>query len=166
MQADGPSTRGWVLSSSSGRESVSWRVRSIDRGKDGLVLVCDVTLAGFYYDGVLDSGAVEPDFRLVLHGLELRTRELERLVDRLEAWRALSLSELASAPITLECSMGDLFDQSLLFELGRKDDTLAGGRLVATFRYVVGRMTGEMSFPTDPGCLRGLADGIKTALGA
>jgi len=156
----------WMLSSSTDRESVSWAVRSTEDGKDGRTLVCDVTFAGHYYDGVLDSGVVEPDFRLVLRGLALRAHDLERLVDRLEAWLALPPSEQARAPVALACSMGGLFDQSLLFELGTRDDMLAGQRPVATFRYIVGRMTGAMSFPTDPDCLRGFVEGVKSALGA
>jgi len=164
MQADAAPTWGWMLSSGCGRESASWVVRSIDRSKDGSTLVCDVTLAGIYYAAVLDSRAAEPDFRLALHGLKLWTRELERLVDSLEAWLALPLPELARVPIALECSMGGLFDQSLRFELGARDDTLAGGKPVATLRYIVGRMTGQMWFPIDSGCLRGFADGITATL--
>ena len=64
------------------------------------------------------------------------------------------------------CTMGRLFDQSLLFELGVRGDTLAGGQPVATFRYVVGRMRGEMNFPTEPSRLRELARGIRAAVEA
>ncbi len=125
-----PESCGWTLSSSTGRESVSWAVRSIDRDPDGPTLVCDVTLDGFYYDDVLDSGAAEPDFGLTLRSLALRTHELERLVDQLERGLALPPQELRS--IALACSMGGLFDQSLRFELGTRDDTLAPDKPVAT----------------------------------
>ena len=158
-------TDAFSLPSSTGRESVTWRIRGRGEGAVGTVLTCEVTLAGSYYDGVLASGEQAPDFCLALRGLKLWARDLERLVERIETW--LVESSQAARPIALSCSMGGLFDQSLLFELGPRDDTLSGGRPVASFRYITGRMTGEMVFPTDPSCLRGFVEGIReSALGA
>jgi hypothetical protein len=139
------------LRSITDRESVAWTV--LERGRD--TLVCDASLAGAYYDRVLGPAAGEPDFLLVLRGLRLPVPELERLAGELEA-----------GSIALACSMGRLFDQSLRFELGVRDDTLAAGRPVATFRYVVGRMRGEMVFPTDSTRLSSLARGIWAAVRA
>jgi hypothetical protein len=139
------------LRSITDRESVAWTVR--ERASDALV--CDAGLSGTYYDRVLDPVGGEPDFLLVLRGLRLPLHELERLAGELEA-----------GSIALACSMGRLFDQSLLFELGVRDDTLAAGRPLATFRYVVGRMRGEMVFPTDPSRLSSLARGIGATVRA
>ena len=137
------------LRSITDRESVAWTV--LERGSDALV--CDANLSGTYYDRVLGPAAGEPDFGLVLRGVRLPLHELERLAGELEA-----------GSVALACSMGRLFDQSLLFELGVRDDTLTAGRPVATFRYVVGRMRGEMVFLTDSSRLSSLARGIWAAV--
>jgi hypothetical protein len=48
--------------------------------------------------------------------------------------------------------------------LGRRDDTLSGGEPVATFRFVTGRLKGEMVFLTDRDRLQELNEGIRAAL--
>jgi hypothetical protein len=157
---DHPSCR-FALSSSTGSETVTWDVREREEGTCGTAITCDVTLAGSYFEGLFASGGREPDFRLVLRELRLSVRDLERLVDPIDAW--LADVSPGRPPIALVCSMGGLFDQSLLLELGPRDDTLSGGRPVARLRYVVGRMTGEMIFPTDSSCLSCFVDGIRTS---
>jgi len=104
------------------------------------------------------------DYGLVLKGLAICVTELERLATFLDSWLRLSLAEQTQHAPSIECSVGGLFDQSLVMCLGERDDTLSGGKPVATFRYVTGRMKGELSFVTDQSCLRALSDGIRAAL--
>jgi len=157
---------GWGLSSVSGREATRWTVRGSDgRGVDG-TLTCDVRLEGQYYGEALGAqppGDV-PDFALVLRGLDLRRRELDRLAGYLAEWLALPPAALGDQGAGFTCGMGALFDQRLTLTVGRRDDTRSAGRPVATLAYGVGRMRGEMSYVIDHQCLRHLAAGIAGAL--
>ena len=160
------SERGWELSSVSGREAARWTVTGCDgRGEDA-ALRCDVRLEGQYYGEALgaQSPGDVPDFALVLRGLDLRRRELDRLAGYLAEWLALPPAALGDQRAGFTCGMGALFDQSLILTVGSRDDTRSAGRPVATLAYGVGRMRGEMSYVIDRECLRRLAAGIARAL--
>jgi hypothetical protein len=157
---------GWELSSVSGREAARWTVTGCDgRGEDA-ALTCDVRLEGQYYGEALAarSPGDVPDFALVLRGLDLRRRELDRLAEYLAEWLALPPAALGDQRAGFTCGMGALFDQSLILTVGRRDDTRSAGRPVATLAYGVGRMRGEMSYVIDHRCLGRLAAGIARAL--
>lgn len=152
----------WQLDSSSGDESVRWDVREERPGRDGKTLVCDVFLSGRYFGAELRSPTSGgPDFSLVLGGLEIGTVELDRLAAYIREWLQLQPIEQINHPPAFECSVGALHDQSLILSLGPRDDIASDGKPVATFRYIVGRLTGEFVFVTDQTCLRRLVEGIE-----
>jgi hypothetical protein len=155
----------WQLSSNSGRESVSWEIREFPAVQRDHAFVCDIRLAGQYFGPTLGGDASKPpDYDLVLRGLAVGVAELERLATFLRTWLQLPLAEQAAHPLALECKVGGLFDQNVIMVLGERDDILSGGKPVAAFRYVTGRLKGELSFVTDQSCLRGLSDGIDAVL--
>ncbi len=154
----------WQLSSSSGRETVRWDVREV-RATEG-ALVCDVRLEGQYFGDGLGEASAAPDYGLLFRGLAIRVADLERLCSYLGEWLRLPIGEQARHPLSVVCDVGGLFDQSLTLSLGHRDDTLSGGHPTATFRYIAGRLTGELSFVVDPSCLQVLCDGIGEALKA
>ena len=157
----------WQLNSTSGRESVCWEIREFPLPQRGNALVCDICLAGEYFGAALGGDTSElRDYSLVLRGLAVGMVELERLVAFLRSWLQLPLAEQAQHPLALECKVGGLFDQDVIMVLGERADVLSDGKPVATFRYVTGRLRGELSFVTDPSCLRGLCQGIDAALAA
>lgn len=156
----------WHLNSSSGRDSVSWdAVADLPRAQPEVVL-CDIQLAGEYYGAALaDSASGLRDYSLTLRGMAVGMRELQRMCSTIESWLDLSLAEQARQRLGLDCSVGGLFDQSLVLSLGSRDDIISGGKPVATFKYLVGSMRGELVFVTDQSCLRELTTGIRAALG-
>jgi hypothetical protein len=156
----------WELPSNSGREVSRWTVTEVRGEAAEKTYRCDVALEGRFYGDTLGSAVVDEikDFSLVVRGLQLRHQELSRLVDRLRQWLSLPLAALKDRSLEFSCGMGGLFDQSLLLTLGQRDDTISGGRPVATLAYIVGRMNGELSYPVDPSCLEILADGIERVL--
>lgn len=156
----------WELPSNSGREVSRWTVIETCGSGDERAYRCDIALEGQFYSEMFDSAAVGDlrDFGLVIHGLMLRHHELQRLVSHLREWLSLPPAELRDRSLDLTCGMGGLFDQSLRLALGQRDDTLSGGRPVATLVYLVGRMKGELSYPVDPSCLKIMADGIERIL--
>jgi len=156
---------GWLLSSNSGRESVSWVLTDAQPGGRGQVVTCDIHLAGQYFGSSLAAGDRElRDYELSLYGMAVGVVELERLSSTISTWHQLPLAEQARHKLAVECNVGALFDQSLTLILGRRDDRLSGGNPVATFKYLVGSLSGELVFVTDQSCLFGLAAGIHEAL--
>ena len=155
----------WQLKSSSGRESVCWEIREFPAPRRTNALICDIHLAGQYFGVTLGGHASElRDYTLALRGLAVGVAEIERLAAFLRSWLQLPLGEQAQHPLSLECKVGGLFDQNVIMVLGDRADTLAGGKPVATFRYVTGRLRGELSFVTDQSCLQSLVEGIEAAL--
>jgi hypothetical protein len=155
----------WQLNSASGRESVCWEIREFPTQRRSNALICDIHLAGQYFGVTLGGNASEPrDYTLVLRGLAVGVAEIERLATFLRSWLQLPIAEQARHPLALECKVGGLFDQDVIIVLGDRADTLAGGKPVVTFRYVTGRLRGELSFVTDQNCLQGLFEGIEAAL--
>src|SRR5262249_25093557 len=144
----------WQLTSSSGREWVRWDLQEVHAREQRAALICDIHLEGQYFGAALGGEATGVrDYHLLLGGLAIGRDELERLSLYLRQWLQLPLAQQARRPPALTCNVGGLFDQSLTMTLGQRDDTLSGGRPVATFRYIVGRLTGELSFVTDQSCL-------------
>jgi hypothetical protein len=125
-----------------------------------------VRLEGRYHGEELGAQPLGdiPDFTLVLRGLDLRRRDLDRLAGYLAEWMALPPAALGDQSAGFTCGMGALFDQSLILTVGRRDDTRSAGRPVATLAYGVGRLRGEMSYVIDHQGLRHLAAGIARAL--
>ena len=151
----------WHLNSSSGRESVRWQVSS--HRPDAFV--CDILLSGQYFGATLGGSSTEPpDYSLVLKSLTIGVEELGRLAAFLSSWLALPIAEQARHPPAFECAVGGLFDQIILMELRERSDVLSGGKPVVSFRYITGRLKGELSFVTDQSCLRELSEGIGRAL--
>lgn len=127
--------------------------------------MCDIHLAGEYYGASLaESRSEVRDYSLTLRGMAVGISELQRMCSTIESWLDLSLAEQARQRLGLECSVGGLFDQSVILKLGRRDDMISGGNPVATFMYLVGSMRGELVFVTDQSCLRELTTGIRAAL--
>lgn len=156
----------WGLVSSSGRDRVTWLATAIEDGGDGPALRCDIALEGRFFGESLDSGSREPgpDFRLDIRGLAIGISTLVRLHDHLKRWLDLPLAEMGRTRLELDCDMGSLFDQQVLLIVGQRADVLSSGHPVATVKYIVGRMSGEMSFVTDQSCLSGLRAGIGETL--
>ena len=157
----------WELPSNSGREVCRWTVVASEGAGAERVYRCDVVLEGAFHEAILggESGG-STDYSLAIRGLQVGVRELDRLNQWVREWLSLSLRELYERELELDCTMGSLFDQHLGLTLGRRDDTIhTVGQTVATLRYFVGRMRGELSYPVDPTCLRTLADGIERTLG-
>lgn len=156
----------WSLVSNSGRERVRWLARAIEKAGAEAALRCDIFLEGRYFGASLDSEAADDpaDFRLEIRGLSVRITTLERLHDHLKRWLDLPLSELRRTRLDLDCDMGGLFDQQLRLIVGERPDVLSSGHPVATVKYIVGRMSGEMAFVTDQSCLSGLRMGIGEIL--
>ena len=151
----------WHLNSSSGRESVCWQVLSHGHG----AFVCDILLSGEYFGATLGGDPAGPrDYTLVLKNLSIGVEELGRLAAFLNSWLELPMAEQAQHPPTFECAVGGLFDQVVIMDLRERNDVLSGGKPVVTFRYITGRLTGELSFVTDQSCLRELSEGIGVAL--
>ena len=156
----------WALVSRSGRERVTWHVRAVEGTGADAVLTCDIALSGQFFGESLGSGRPEapPDFSLEIRGLLLRLSTLQRLYDHLKRWLDLPLAEMRSTRLRLDCDMGGLFDQDVRLLLGERADTLSSGHPVATVKYIVGRMSGELSFVTDPSCLASLCEEVGAAL--
>ena len=156
----------WALASSSGGERVTWRVRSVEGCGDDTVLACDIILQGRFFGESLGSSHPDapPDFDLEIRGLAVRIATLQRLHEHLQRWLELPLAEMRTARLQLDCDMGGLFDQDVRLILGDRVDTLSAGRPVATVQYVVGRMSGGMSFVTDQTCLGTLREGVEAAI--
>jgi hypothetical protein len=156
----------WELVSSSGRESARWTVVRENRAANEPVLFCDVALAGNYFGEPLSVDTVRPgrDFTLEMHGLAVPISTLIRLLTIMRTWLTLSLSELRSSNLALDCEMGGLFDQRVALVIGDRADTISSGHPVATMKYVVGRMKGELSFVTDQSCLASFCRGIDAAV--
>lgn len=159
--------RGWDLPSVSGREAARWIITGCHGQGEDAALTCDVRLEGRYFGDLLDASprGETPDFALLLRGLDLRRRDLDRLAGHLAAWSVLPPAALGDDGAGFTCAMGALFDQRLILGVGRRDDTRSGGRPVATLTYGVGRMRGELSYVVDHHGLRHLATGIARALG-
>ena len=156
----------WSLVSNSGRERITWLPTGIEGIGDEAALRCDIVLEGRFFGEALESGppGAPADFALTIRGLSVRVSTLERLFDLLKQWRDLPLSQMRTRRLELDCDMGGLFDQQVRLIVGDRSDTLSSGHPVATVRYVVGRMSGELSFVTDQSCLFGLQAGIGEAL--
>lgn len=156
----------WQLSSHGGREQVTWHARRAEGTGDEAVLTCDIVLVGRFFGETLGSGPPDasPDFSLEIRGLAVRIPTLQRLHDHLTRWLDLPLAEMRTARLEVDCDMGGLFDQDVRLILGDRQDTLSSGRPIATLKYLVGRMSGELSFVTDPTCLVSLRDGVDAAI--
>jgi hypothetical protein len=156
----------WRLASGTGREKVTWTARAFERSGSEDAITCDVTLAGRYFPASLDArdAGGTPDFHLELRGLAVTISTLERLHDHLTRWLALSPSERSQTGLSVDCDLGSLFDQHIRLLLGERSDTLSAGQPVATLRYVVGRMTGEMWFATDADSLTDFSQQVRAAL--
>lgn len=155
----------WQLNSNSGRESVRWDLSGERTSQNSKVLLCDVQLTGQYFGATL--GGDDPklrDYALVLRRLAIGVPELDRLSSFLRSWLHLPLADQANHPPAFDANVGGLFDQSLIMSLGKRDDTISAGKPVATFRYIAGRLRGELSFVTDQSCLRILSEGIDAVL--
>ncbi|HEV8199730.1 MAG TPA: hypothetical protein VGS03_06890 [Candidatus Polarisedimenticolia bacterium] len=156
----------WQLASGTGREHMTWTARGIDDSGAETTLVCDVALAGRFFGAALEArpAGKQPDFHLDIRGLTVTVSTLERLHDHLTRWLSLPPFEQSRTPLGLDCDMGSLFDQHVRLLLGERADTLSGGRPVATVRYVVGRMTGEMWFATEADGLSTFSEQIRSGL--
>jgi hypothetical protein len=161
-----PAFPSWTLVSGTGREQVAWTARGRDDAGSGTAIPCDLTLAGRFYGAALEDRvpAPHPDFHLEIRGLAVPVPTLERLHDHLARWIDLSPIERRNAPLGLDCDMGSLFDQHVRLLLGERADTLSAGQPVATLRYVVGRLAGEMWFATDADALTRWSEEIRAAL--
>jgi GNAT superfamily N-acetyltransferase len=149
---------GFRLASESGRESIRWEVRERRETRLGPALRCDVSLTGAYFgEGLADAPARPvpgaPDYLLVF-------AEMTRLQSHLDVWLSLPASEQAGHPLGIDCTLGSLFDQSLVLAIGPRADVLSGGLPVATLRFVAGRTEGEMSFVAGPAALQELSRGL------
>lgn len=129
-------------------------------------MVCDVELAGRFYGAAFEArpATPQPDFHLEIRGLAITVSTLERLHDHLTRWLSLPPFEQTKTSLGLDCDMGSLFDQHVRLLLGERTDTLSGGQPVATVRYVMGRMTGEMWFATDADGLSMFSEQIRSGL--
>jgi|KBSSwiStaDraftv2_1062776.scaffolds.fasta_scaffold615487_2 hypothetical protein len=156
----------WQLASSTGREAVTWVARSVDDSGPETALVCDVALAGRFYGAALEArpATAQPDFHLDIRGLAITVSTLERLHDHLTRWLSLPPLEQRKTALGLDCDLGSLFDQHVRLLLGERADTLSGGQPVATVRYVVGRMTGELWFAAEPDGLSSFSEQIRAGL--
>jgi predicted N-acetyltransferase YhbS len=174
------------LASESGRESIRWEVRERRETRLGPALRCDVSLAGAYFgEGLADTTATAPasgvpgesaddapmrpvpgapDYLLVFRNFMVGLAEMTLLHAYLDEWLRLSASEQASHPLGIDCTLGSLFDQSLVLAIGRRADVLSGGLPVATLRFVAGRTEGEMSFVAGPAALREFSRGLAACL--
>jgi hypothetical protein len=155
----------WTLVSNSGREKVTWFARRRERGDDA-VLTCDILLEGQFFGDALGSGRPDPppDFGLEIRGLAIRLSTLQRLHEHLQRWLELPLAEMRTSRLELDCDMGGLFDQHVHLILGDRADILASGHPVATVKYLVGRMSGELSFLTDPSGLASLCEDLAATI--
>jgi hypothetical protein len=156
----------WRLSSGGGREKATWVARSLDDSGPETAIVCDVTLSGRFFGASLDARGAEehPDFDLEVRGLAVTVSTLERLHDHLTRWLSLPALEQRRTTLGLDCDMGSLFDQHVRLLLGERPDTLSAGQPVATLRYVMGRMAGEMWFATDADGLGRFSEEVRSAL--
>jgi hypothetical protein len=155
----------WALFSNSGRESVRWDPHHGPGLRRANTIVCDISLAGQYFGHTLGEDVTElRDYTVQLKGLAIGVEELERIASFLESWLRLPLAEQARSKLALDCAVGGLFDQSLMMSLGPRADVLSGGNPVATFRFVAGRLKGELTFVTDPSCLRRFCEGIRASM--
>ena len=169
-----PVASGFHLASDSGREAIRWEVRERGTTRSGPALRCDVSLTGCYFgeslaDAAGQGGAARPvpaapDYLMVFRNFMVGIAEMTRLRAHLDAWLALSPREQAGHPLGIDCTLGSLFDQSLVLAIGRRTDVLSGGLPVATLRYVAGRTTGEMSFVAGVPALREFARGLAACL--
>jgi GNAT superfamily N-acetyltransferase len=154
------------LASESGRESIRWEVRERRETRLGPALRCDVSLTGCYFgEGLAETPASKvPDYLMVFRNFMVGLAEMARLQAHLDEWLGLSASEQAGHPLGIDCTLGSLFDQSLVLAIGQRKDVLSGGLPVATLRFVAGRTEGEMSFVAGPAALRELARGLAGCL--
>jgi GNAT superfamily N-acetyltransferase len=157
------------LASESGRESIRWEVRERRETRLGPALRCDVSLTGAYFGEGLADAPVRPvpgapDYLLVFRNFMVGLAEMNRLQTHLDEWLRLSASEQASHPLGIDCTLGSLFDQSLVLAIGQRADVLSGGLPVATLRFVAGRTEGEMSFVAGPAALQELSRGLASCL--
>jgi len=157
----------WEIVSSSGRERAAWLARPAAGPGSAEALTCDVVLTGRFFGASLDAAPPggSPDFTLAVRGLAVRIATLQRLHAQLRSWLDLPLAEQRRTRLALDCEMGGLFDQDVRLILGERADTLSAGHPVATVKFVIGRMSGEMSFVTDQTCLGSLCAGLAKVLG-
>jgi hypothetical protein len=157
----------WEVVSSSGRERAAWLARPVEDPGSAEALTCDVVLIGRFFGASLDAAppGPSPDFGLEMRGLAVRIATLQRLHAHLRSWLDLPLAEQRRTRLAFDCEMGGLFDQDVRLILGERADTLSAGHPVATVKFVVGRMSGEMSFVTDQTCLAALCAGLAKVLG-
>jgi len=156
----------WQLVSGAGREKITWTARALDGSGSEDAILCDVTLEGRYFGAALEMrpASETPDVHLEIRKLAVTVSTLERLHDHLTRWLSLPSFEQRRTPLGVDCDMGSLFDQHVRLLLGERADTLSGGQPVATVRYVVGRMTGEMWFATEAEELSMFSEQIRSAL--
>jgi len=162
------------LASESGRESIRWEIRERRDTRLGPALRCDVSLTGCYFgEGLADTPADDapvrpvpgaPDYLMVFRNFMVGLAEMTRLQAHLDTWLALSPREQASHPLGIDCTLGSLFDQSLVLAIGQRADVLSGGLPVATLRFVAGRTEGEISLVAGPTALRELSRGLAACL--
>lgn len=170
------SARAFRLASGSGREAIRWEVRERSDTRQGPALRCDVSLTGCYFgEGLADASPGDlgapvrlvspaPDYLMVFRNFMVGIAEMSRLQTHLDTWLALPPREQAAHPLGIDCTLGSLFDQSLVLAFGRRADVLSGGLPVATLRYVAGRTSGEMSFVAGPEPLRAFARSLAACL--
>jgi hypothetical protein len=165
MEPDGAAPS-WQLASATGREHITWSARGLEGSGAEDSILCDVALSGRYYGAALEArpATAPPDFHLGIRGLAVWVSTLERLHDHLTRWLSLSPLEQKNTALGLDCDMGSLFDQHVRLLLGERADTLSGGQPVATVRYVVGRMTGELWFATEATGLSTFSEQIRSGL--
>jgi N-acetylglutamate synthase-like GNAT family acetyltransferase len=162
-KTESASAAGFRLASDSGRESIRWEIRERRDTRSVPALRCDVSLTGCYFgEGLGDTPA--PDYLMVFRNFMVGVAEMTRLHATLDAWLALPPREQAAHPPGIDCTLGALFDQSLVLSLGRRADVLSGGLPVATLRYVAGRTEGNMSLVTGPAALAEFSRGLRSCL--
>lgn len=161
-----PDSLRWELPSNSGREVGRWSVTALHRERGETTLCCDVELEGRFFGEAPAMGSPHElqDYHLVIHGLYLRRSELSRLVRALRDWLDLPPERLRDHAFEWSGGMGGSSDQHVRLTFGQREDVLSDGHPVATVEFAVGRLSGELSYPTDQSCLRLLVEGVEYAL--
>ncbi len=119
-----------------------------------------IRVAGQHFDGE-HSRSVSA----MTDGLYVSQRELRRMVEELRGWLALSLAEMAAAPLAGTYSLSPTKDQRLDITFGEREDVIAASNHVVSFRIEVGRLRAQYFFVTDQSCVRAFQIALERRLG-
>ena len=128
---------------------------SFEHGGD-TVAVCSVRLWHVTYSDVADE---DVEAALSASSVPVSVSALAAFRDTVETWLALPLADQAATQLAASVSLMPAWEPSRLdIDIGSRSDIIAERHPVATVRYSLGALSGELAMVADQSCWRRFCD--------